>query len=795
MHVKGFYFLIFLIHLCFKLDAQSISIIVEDSKKMPLIGANATLISKEDSTTLNTTTDGKGIAHFTISRYGNYEVQLSYLGYLPIQAILSFTEDQMVHRIEMTESQLLLEEVTIVSRRPMLRQDGEKTIVDPTPMLDISTNVLEIMEATPGLFVDQDGGIYLGNTSPAVVFINGREQRLGAQDIANLLRSLPPGSIQHIELIRNPSARYDAATSGGIINIVLKKGVKIGRFGSVQAGFNQGNQGNRFAGLSLFDTGSRLGWYFNFNLNRDAIRNDLEATRASTAPFVLGQESVNTRKSTHGYLGLGFNMEWNEKISFTYDGRLNISVTDAQTVSENDLISFENILISGTSNLLDNYTPFLSHQHDLGSIIRLDSSGSLIDLKVSFSHSTSRTNQNYTNEFLFPSQPPEVGEGDIDNSRVFIQFQGDVSKNLPHNISLESGLKMTFMDFGNQSRFSSLVNGMLIPDVFRNNQYQYAESIGAAYIQGSKTFLENFTLKAGVRTEFTRMAGDQTVPENAVFNVNRIDWFPYVFFSRHLVTIAGYDLKAFGIYRKTLSRPTYHNLNPAVRILDQYNYESGNPSLTPQFTNNYEVNISMNDYPIFAVGRNHTSGIISNVLYNDPVNPSLTNSTFDNIGTSVETYFRLVMGLPPVNRYFGVLGAQYNHMNYNGMYSDAPITFQRGSWRMFTFHSFQITQSTKIMASGFLLLNGQMNLMELGDFGQLNLTLTRTMLNKNLHLSLFMRDALRSMKTPFRLQQSDILFEGERYADNQRVGVNLRYQFGIRPKEEQKKGSPFQFDD
>ncbi|HMQ07546.1 MAG TPA: outer membrane beta-barrel protein [Saprospiraceae bacterium] len=781
--------------MCYYLDAQIISIIVEDERKTPLIGANVTIISQVDSTTLYTTTNGNGIAYFTLNRYGHYAVQLSYLGYLPVQVFLTMTEDQTVYRIEMTESQLLLEEVTIVSRRPMLRQDGEKTIVDPTPMLDISTNVLEIMEATPGLFVDQEGGIYLGNTSPAVVFINGREQRLGAQDIANLLRSLPPGSIQHIELIRNPSARYDAATSGGIINIVLKKGIKIGRFGSVQTGFNQGNQGNQFAGMSLFDTGSRSGWYFNFNLNRDAVRNDLEATRASAAPFFLGQETVNTRKSYNGYLGLGFNREWNEKFSFTYDGRFNTSITDAQTLSENDLISFENVLISGTSNLLDNHTPFLSQQHDLGSIFRLDSSGSVIELKLSFSHSTSRTNQKYTNEFVFPAQPPEVGEGDINNSRYFIQLQCDVSKNLPHYISLESGFRMTFMDFDNQSEFFTFVHGMQVSDGLRNNQYQYAESIGAFYIQGSKTFLENFTLKAGVRTEFTRMSGFQILPGSAMFHINRVDWFPYLFFSRRLVTIAGYDLKAFGIYRKTLSRPTYHNLNPAVRILDQYNYESGNPSLTPQFTNNYEVNISMNDYPILALGRNHTTGIISNVLYNDPVNPSLTNSTFDNIGSSIETYFRLVLGLPPVNRYFGVLGAQYNHLNYNGMYSDAPINFQRGSWRMFTFHSFQITRSTKIMASGFFLLNGQMNLMELGDFGQLNLTLTRTMLNKNLHLSLFIRDALRSMNTPFRLQQSDILFEGERYADNQRVGVNLRYQFGIRPKEEQKKGNPFQFDE
>lgn len=99
------------------------------------------------------------------------------------------------------------------------------------------------------------------------------------------------------------------------------------------------------------------------------------------------------------------------------------------------------------------------------------------------------------------------------------------------------------------------------------------------------------------------------------------------------------------------------------------------------------------------------------------------------------------------------------------------------------------------MASGFMLINGQMNLIELGNIGQLNLTMSQTFMNKNLQISLFMRDVLRTMVTPFTLQQSDIVFEGERYADNQRVGMTLRYQFGIRKKDDQKKANPFQFDD
>ncbi|MBK6949284.1 MAG: TonB-dependent receptor plug domain-containing protein [Haliscomenobacter sp.] len=95
-------------------------------------------------------------------------------------------------------------------------------------MANTSTNTLEILEKTPGLFVDQDGNIYLTSATPAVVYINGREQRMGAQDIAGILRSLPPDNIQRIEVLRTPSTKYDAASSGGIVNVVLKKASNSG---------------------------------------------------------------------------------------------------------------------------------------------------------------------------------------------------------------------------------------------------------------------------------------------------------------------------------------------------------------------------------------------------------------------------------------------------------------------------------------------------------------------------------------------------------------------------------------
>jgi outer membrane receptor protein involved in Fe transport len=785
--------LLFFVLCSYTISAQQLIIRVNDSEQAPLTGAVVEM--QQEGLTQYGTTDNDGNWSTINIKSGIYKLKITYIGLTPIDTTLLYSPSVIDLVFTMSIDEKLLDVVTVTARRPLLTQDGEKTIVDPTPMIDISTNVLEILEITPGLFVDQDGSVYLGNTTPAAIFINGREQRMGTQDIANLLRSLPPGSIQRIELLRNPSAKYDAASSGGIINIVLKKGVKIGRFGSVNAGFNQGAAGNRFGGISLYNTGSGRSWYINTNYNSDGGLQDLEAQRRSAAPFFLTQIGQTRRSSDNTYLGTGYSQEINAAVTITYDGRLNANLNRSDNQSTNSIFSLSGDFLGTTSNRVDNQTPFISHQHDLGSVIRFDSLGSELDIKLSVAQSFSENNQGYMHQFQDSLFPDQAGEGLIGNRRTFAQGQVDFTYRLPWSLKMETGVKASYLHFINNSAFYILEEGNKIQDSIRDNRYRFSETIAAAYLQFTRPLFAQIQLKGGIRAEFTGMEGLQFLPADNSFTVNRLDWFPYVFLSRKLMKIAGYELRAFAIYRRTLNRPGYQSLNPAIRILDQFNYEAGNPALNPQFTDNIELNFSVDDYPIFALGRNETKGIISSVLYNDPENPALTFNTFDNIGQSRETYFRIVAAVPPGAGFFAVAGAQYNWNEYQGFYEGTPVNFQRGSWRIFTYQSLNITKSTKFSFNAFMLINGQMNFLELGNFGQANLTLSQTLMQKKLNLSFFVRDVFRTMNTPFLLRQGDILFEGSRYADNQRVGMNLRYNFGMKPKEERRKGNLFQLDD
>lgn len=194
--------------------------------------------------------DSVGLVSFQLQQGRPYLVRISSVNYKPFEKSIIVKGDNSFS-FTLQPSANSLGNVVITATKPIMRQEDDKTIVDPEPIAAASTNSFEILEKTPGLFVDQDGNIYLSSMSPAAIYINGRQMKMSTADIATMLKNLPPTAILRIEILRTPSAKYDASGSGGIVNIVLKKGVKPGLTGSISAGMQQGTYGNHFAGLNL----------------------------------------------------------------------------------------------------------------------------------------------------------------------------------------------------------------------------------------------------------------------------------------------------------------------------------------------------------------------------------------------------------------------------------------------------------------------------------------------------------------------------------------------------------------
>jgi iron complex outermembrane recepter protein len=617
---------------------------------------------------------------------------------------------------------------------------------------------------------------------------------MSSQDVNNILRSLPPGSIQYIEVIRNPSAKFAASSSGGVINVVLKKGVKIGRFGTVSAGMNQGYYGNQFLNLSMNNSGDRTTSYINLNINNNQSREELNSVRLLQQETSLVQSAVTRRNSNQGLIGYGVALEYNDRISYSYDGRINGSLPGSATRNLNSIQSADGLPISEARNFVNNDSRFVNVQQDLGMKYRLDTLGSEIDTKLNYAYITNNTLQDYQDIWYYPISYNRIGDGDNNQQRHLIQFQSDLTKQLAWQVKLEAGINASYQDYQSEADYFITSGDKRIHDLKRTNAFNYQENINAAYLQASRPLPLKFLLKAGVRLEQTYMKGLQTLPADTSFVINRADWFPYVYLSRPLFSIADFELRGFLIYRRTITRPGYQSLNPYVNYLDHFLYEAGNPGLKPQFADNIEANISMNDWPVFAVGRNNTRDIFSSVVYRDPVDSLITIRTYDNLGSGRETYFRAIAGIPPRGRYFFVVGTQYNMNEFDGQYDGKPFSYKKGSWRFFTFHMLRLGPDTRLTMNGFMMNSGQMNFYELQRFGQLNLGLNQTFLNKKLTITLSARDVLRTMVTRFDLNQGGITTSGDRYTDNQRFGFNIRYNFGINNRKERQQQNMFQFE-
>lgn len=779
--------------LCLVLSSTSIlyaqeipvSIRLQNNKKEPVPFASVSAINRLDSTQVNQqVADSNGQVRFQLIKGQQYRIEVVALNYAPFAKNVSIGAGTPDFRFTLEETGKTMEGVVLRSSKPLMRQEDDKTIVDPENLVAASSSGYEVIEKTPGLFVDQDGNIYISSLSPASVQINGREMRMSAADVASILKSLPPTAISKIEIVRTPSAKYDANSSGGVVNVVLKKGVKIGLTGSVNAGIQQGNYGNQLIGFNLNNNDGEKSLSLNFNYSHRNSYEKIVTDRIFAPDSVLSQEAF-TSYPGNTFFG-SYVYSWGKKKwEFELSGTANLNLSDNATDNQNRIEKISTAqLLTNNLNKVNNQSHSLVIGNGFESKLKLDSTGSEWTSQFFYYYSDNISDQTYATQYYTPVSFVNSGDGNMDNHRDLFSGRTDLKLKMKKRFTFESGLKSTVHLFKNNTLFYTERNGTRTTDAGRTNRFRYKENINSAYAQGSKTMGKDIVLKFGTRLENTNMRGNQEIPSDTSFAIHRTDLFPYVFLSKSLMKIAGYDLRAYLVYRRTITRPVYEQLNPFSRYVDAYLSEVGNPGLRPQFTRNYEANISVDERPILAIGVNDTKDIFSNVVYQSDTSQSQAYRTYDNLGKNKEWYFRALGALPPGGKYFFVLGTQYNHNFYEGIYENSPLSFKRGTWTFFTYQTLKLDKLSVITLNGFWRLKGQQQFYELGSFGALNASINRRFMKEKLIITLSVSDMFLTNKNDFSLKQGSVDAVGFRQADTRRAGINIRYSFGMRKKEE-----------
>jgi hypothetical protein len=774
-----------------KTTSTNLKLFVQTAKSDSASNASIQLFLLPDSSLISTKVFNRTGNSFTVNQFSKYLISVSCIGFETTNKIINITNQSVVTTVILKRKNASLQGVVVVSnKKPLIKQDDDKTVVDATVLANSSTNAYEVLEKTPGAIVDQDGNVYLSSMSPATVFINGREIKLSSADLASLLKSLPAGSVSKIEILRSPSAKFDAASSGGIVNIVLKKGVKLGSSGSANLAYFQGVYSTKTAGININKSAGKINSYFSYQYTDRKNYEQLNSDRFVKTDSVLAQTSYTTYPSINNYFSGGFDVGFTKKFTLGYDLRLSSSSNTSDALNNiNILQNSTQALLGKNQSDIFNSTHSLYWSNTVTAKYKIDSVGSEWTAEMDYNYFKNNNTQDYVNSYPLPLKPSVFGDGINKNDKNIITAQTDLTLKLPKKYTLESGFKATISNSNNSAAyFYQSGFGPRTADAYQTNTFKYKETITAGYLQLSKTFF-GFTLKPGLRLETTNINGRQTIPKDTTLSIKRTDLFPYVYLRHKIFTLFKTDLIGSAIYRRSIKRPYYEILNPYPKYIDQYLFDVGNPKLQPQFTTNYEFNLMFKDFPVFAIGINQTTNIFSNVTYQDDAT-KIAYRTYDNLGKNKELYFRMIAGIPPGGKYFFYMGTQYNNNAYNGIYQNQPFNYKRGSWLFFMYQEFKATPTFIVSAQGFMRTKAVQNFYELNTFGGLFLSVNKSVLKKKGNIILSLNDALQTNHVAFSLQQGNVSTNGSRVNDTRRLGLTFRYNFGLsKPKENKEFGT------
>jgi iron complex outermembrane recepter protein len=725
-------------------------------------------------------------AAFNLPANNEYLLRITSVGIAPIFKKIQILNADTTIAISAIATSKNLDAVIVKSTKPLVRQEDDKTIVDAEPIASTSVNAFEVLEKTPGAILDQDGNVYLNSATPATIQINGREVRLSAQDLTTLLKSLPANSISKIEILRTPSAKYDAASSGGIVNIVLKKGVKLGTNGSVDASYYQGRYATKSTGFNFNKNDSKVNTYLSYSITRRENFFAINSDRInSSANILFKQSALTTFKATSQYLGGGLDYKISDKWNLNYDLRISGNDGKNNVSNEIDILRLNNnVQIGENTSLIQNADPTLFVGNTITAKLKIDSIGSEWTNSLEYTYFTLENTQQYQNLNINPLRNTLFGDGDIANKKNIFVFKTDAVFKLKKKLTIEVGAKVNYTKSNNNAIFYADTSTGKYLNTFQTNKFKFSETIAATYFQVAKTF-GKFTIKPGIRLEQTDIVGNQIIPSDTTFTIKRTNLFPYLYLKREIAKVFGFKLVGNLIYRRSITRPFYEALNPTARYADQYTYDIGNPNLQPQFTNNYEFNVMANEFPIFSVGVNAIENIFTNLTYQ---RDNIVYRTFDNVGTNKEVYLRLVGGIPPGGKYFFYAGTQMNRINYDGLYSSEIFKYKRTSWNVFTYHNFKLSPTLNIGFNGWMRINGVTNFFETRNFGAANLSVNKTFYKNKFSVNISGNDIFRTNRVNFNIDVPKFAGSGLQYTDTRKFGIALKYSFGMKPKVEQGQG-------
>ena len=567
---------------------------VQDSLGKALPFVSVAVLKTDSSLVKATATNEQGEFNFEKINARKYIIRVFSVGFLKkyTQVFEVKNEDLTLPKILLSETAIQLKEVQVTTKRPFIEQQIDRMIINvANSIVSSGSTALEVLTKAPGITVDfQREQIELKGKDGVAVQIDGKLSYLSGPDLVGMLRSMSSDNIDKIEIITNPSARYDAAGNSGIINIRMKKNINLGTNGLFTLGVGTGQYyrtrssvqfNHRSEKLNIFGnySFSKGGNFWDLTLERNQPDGNLRNYVNQKTHLILddlgqnakaGMDYLLTKNTTVGIVWTGFWTNHNENGNADFEvRRLPIEPIYFQT-------STQKTFYTNAQNQLGN----LNFQHNF-------SNKSQLSTDLDIGHFKRDNNNDLNTNVLVLENGAVLPLAQLINATNtiinFLTIKADYSLPISTLWKIETGFKYAKVLSVNDIKLSSGEKSKTVIDPNLSSHFEYDEQVNAGYFSFSGK-INKIELQAGLRLEHTHSVGNLNIPSQ-IKTRDYLNWFPSLFLSK---PISEKENLIFS-YSYRIDRPNYQNLNPARGFVDLYAISQGNIDLRPQYTHSLEL--------------------------------------------------------------------------------------------------------------------------------------------------------------------------------------------------------------
>ena len=577
----------------------------------------------------------------------NYRMEISMLGFETYKIKEFELKSNKVFNITLKEESQILNEIKIKSKRPVIRQTAEKLIVDLEKSNMINTSLQDVMRKVPGVLVTNNGISIAGNRGVRIL-INGKTTEY--MNVETLLRDFPADNISKIEVVEQPGAEYDASGSGAIINIILKKNVRLGTHGSTNIWIGKDEGFEYGTGFSIASYKNKLNWQTSVNHSQPTYRNDLFLKR-TVIDTIYDQTTREPFDPINNTISGNLDYYINDKNAIGLGGRWNRRTSNRIVDNSTNIIRPIATELLLTNNTFDrnrtdfNINPYYEYKTETDRVL-IDFN--YIDFKNNSTNTLLKTPQS--------SAPFDDRKYNQDGTYMIKTYRLDYTKTFSDDFKLSAGTRFADVTTDNDLQsFKANNTGNFNLLVNESSRFIIDETIFALYAKVNAKF-GKWSFSGGLRYEDSNTDGTSTFIKDGVLiteikkrPIKKI--FPSASISRKFNDVIGGSLS----YSYRIQRPSYSSLNSFATFLDPFSAEEGNPNLTPSYTNKYQLNLTYQRQPFFTVGYSKTAEVIFDLIRQDNTTAQIRQQEV-NVENNANWNFRLFAPLSFIKGLDGYTG-------------------------------------------------------------------------------------------------------------------------------------------